>query len=177
MCLMIKNLLPERFATLLSHDLTHLLSDHVLIPHLSSFDACMGECEALQRDIHQHSLSLKAAYKNPRIALLHKICRDIIQNSKKNNSIMKCVNLESTVVYANTTLTVIPLLMKGGGSKHAGKGAGVLFTSKCMDTDHGIRSIPRFVYNMYDVLDSCRMHEYRYGAHGVNSACMMQGVV
>jgi hypothetical protein len=189
-----KNLLPDRFENLLQNDLTHLLSNHVLIPNLNVFDACMGECESLQKDIHHLSISLRAAFKNPRISLLHRICRDITHNSLKNNAIVKYINLEETIIYGTTALIVIPLLITestakseqnesnreslgrlnsavGNRSKSRRKskskggsiGDGISFTAKCMSTA-GTRSIKRVVYNMYDVIDSCRMHEYSKAA-------------
>jgi hypothetical protein len=140
------DLVINRFNALRKKNLQHLLANHVLIPNLRDFDANLGECQKLQRNIREQTLALRAAYKNPRINFLHRICRQIVALSKKNASSSNYATLDSMPIYGSVVLTVIPKLTDE-------------FICGCMDTSGGYRIFRRSLSNEFDVVDAARTHE------------------
>ena len=141
------DLIKERFDSLRKANLTHLLSNHELIPNLRDFDSHLGECEKLKKEIKEQTLALRNAYKNPRINLLHRICRNIIQISKKNATTTNYMNLDSLVIYGSVVLAVVSQAKDE-------------FIAGTMDKNGSYRMFRRSLSNNYDLVDAVRTHEY-----------------
>ena len=142
-----KHLLPHRFDSLRKQTLTHLVSDTVLIPNLRQFDSSMQETEQLQRAMRQQTESLRAAFKNPKVNLLHKISRDIVGLSMQNKNVKMYRNYESKIVYGATMLVVIPISSE-------------FLLSASVTDNSGTRSFRRYITHQYDICDAARTHEY-----------------
>ena len=143
---------PHRFRKLIGQNLTHLVrrADHV--KNLRDLDKHLADSAQMKRKIRSQCSALREAFRNPRVAALHALRKEMVSLSKKNRQcrryslvVFKQLNLQSTCQIA-----VIPSPQNTPSS----------FSCTAYDSNGSRHKLNREIKSGWDIVDAARLSEY-----------------
>ena len=147
-------LLPHRFRKLSGQNLAHLVrrADHV--QNLRGIDKHLADSAQMKQKIRSQCSVLREAFRNPRVAALHTLRKEMLRLSKKNKQCRRY----SLVVFNQLNLSnscriaVIP--------SPENENAPLPFRCTAYDSNGSRQKINREVKSGWDIIDAARLSEY-----------------